>query len=533
MMRCVTRGFAFAFVGLILMTVGFCLAMAGWFTPPVTVGVLPIRVAGTIAFFAGLAVLLGSCFACAIQQRRCCRRCLSSASINTRPIATGRRKTESRERNGRMQEAEGQAELPAGSEMRNARPGKQQQYQTSRVGRAERVVQVERYSDGSGREGATNSEELSPSDSTMRRREPERLSELSRVRDNRVERVPATHVPKISHARRSPDSKQRPRSVGGTRTEGVCVTSAPLEYLYISPGLTEAELNSNFRYVGRGNLQRVTDLREVTPELSSSLGELTFKKHVSGQVRERDLELATLNFLSGSGSQLRQGQDQGHGWTKAQFYDTTDRGLEVGRSIFEKPSDQNEVLKRGHGHVPDTTGQDHTQKWPEKTGLRDQGHFSRLGLETGRKGHMLTLAQEPRDENEMQKSVKRCRSCEEKYLMRIVRNDENETPLPVSTGSRRRGINEATQTPLLGSSRLRGAVRVGDRGLEIGINNVRDGKRDLEGMERRQGGSDTVGERNLSGIGSPEGCKEGAGVKYRRVLCPVHDLPKNWRMSNT
>lgn len=542
-MRCVSRGFAFAFVGLVLMTIGFCLAMAGWFTPPIKLGVLPFRLAGTIAFFAGLASLLGSCFACAIHQRRCCRRCLSSASDNTRPTARGRAKTESTERNGRMQEAQGREELLSGSKMRNARSEMQLlHHPTPRVGRAERVVQAERQSRGPGRQGTTSSDELSPSDSSIRRREPERGPEMSRARDNRAERVPPTHALKSSHARRLPDSRQRPRSVGGTRTEGGCVTSAPIEYLYISPGFPEEDINSR-----HGNLEKATDSKGATNKPSSLLGE----KHLSRQVRGRDLELVNSNLLSGSGSQPRldtvllpfgarsgttfsevpgghdqssktgiqghtvenkcqshvarsTGHDQGHRWSKAQSY-------EAGRSILYEISDLDKSLKIGQGHASDSKGHSHTHKGTDKI------------------GHMLTLAQEP---GEIRNPVKRCHSCEEKHLMRVVRNDENESSHPVSTGSIRRGINEATQTPRQESRRLQGAVRVGDRELDIGLHIVRDRNRQLEEIEQRQRGLGTVEGRDLSGLGSLEGRPEGSGVKYRRVLCPVHDLPQNWRMSN-
>ena len=63
------------FTGLIMMTAGAVLAMAGWFAPPINEGVIGVRLAGPIVLLIGLVVLVLSCPMCAYKQGKCCHCC--------------------------------------------------------------------------------------------------------------------------------------------------------------------------------------------------------------------------------------------------------------------------------------------------------------------------------------------------------------------------------------------------------------------------------------------------------------------------
>ena len=68
------------------MTIGFCLIMAGWFTPPTNDTVYHVRLTGPVAFLTGFFLLVLSCLVCGIEQRRCCLR--RSPTVQGRPFAT-------------------------------------------------------------------------------------------------------------------------------------------------------------------------------------------------------------------------------------------------------------------------------------------------------------------------------------------------------------------------------------------------------------------------------------------------------------
>lgn len=74
-MEC-SKTFWVVFVGLILMTAGFFLTMAGWFAPPINQGVYGVRMAGPVALVFGLVLLLCSCLMCAVLQGRCFSHCV-------------------------------------------------------------------------------------------------------------------------------------------------------------------------------------------------------------------------------------------------------------------------------------------------------------------------------------------------------------------------------------------------------------------------------------------------------------------------
>jgi len=80
--RC-CKAFTLTFIALVLMTIGFCLIMAGWFTPPTNDSVHHVRLAGPIAFSCGCILLIFSCLVCGIEQRRCCMRCTTEGRDHT------------------------------------------------------------------------------------------------------------------------------------------------------------------------------------------------------------------------------------------------------------------------------------------------------------------------------------------------------------------------------------------------------------------------------------------------------------------
>ena len=77
-MQCPKAG-ALVFLGLVLMTAGFVLTLAGWFAPPINEAVLRVRLAGPVTLLVGLALLAISCCLCAFQQRKCCSCCYPGA----------------------------------------------------------------------------------------------------------------------------------------------------------------------------------------------------------------------------------------------------------------------------------------------------------------------------------------------------------------------------------------------------------------------------------------------------------------------
>ncbi|KAK2162623.1 hypothetical protein LSH36_95g06019 [Paralvinella palmiformis] len=73
-----SRVFIVVYCGLVLATAGFCLTIAGWFTPSNNSFVYGVRRAGPVLLCFGILVIIGSCLMCAIKQDRCfdsCVRC--------------------------------------------------------------------------------------------------------------------------------------------------------------------------------------------------------------------------------------------------------------------------------------------------------------------------------------------------------------------------------------------------------------------------------------------------------------------------
>ena len=63
------------FVGLMMMTAGFVLTLAGWFAPPITDTVLRVRMAGPVTLLLGFVLLMFSYILCAIEQQKCSECC--------------------------------------------------------------------------------------------------------------------------------------------------------------------------------------------------------------------------------------------------------------------------------------------------------------------------------------------------------------------------------------------------------------------------------------------------------------------------
>ena len=77
--RMCSRVFVVVYMGLILATAGFCLTIAGWFTPSTNenISVHGVRRAGPVLLVLGVVLLIGSCLMCAVAQNRCCDQCVS------------------------------------------------------------------------------------------------------------------------------------------------------------------------------------------------------------------------------------------------------------------------------------------------------------------------------------------------------------------------------------------------------------------------------------------------------------------------
>ena len=58
-------------LGLMVMTAGFFLTMAGWFAPVKNDAVLKVRLTGPLCLGTGFALLILSCLCCAIEQNNC------------------------------------------------------------------------------------------------------------------------------------------------------------------------------------------------------------------------------------------------------------------------------------------------------------------------------------------------------------------------------------------------------------------------------------------------------------------------------
>ena len=67
---------ALVFMGLMIMTAGFVLTLAGWFAPAIKMSVVRVRTAGPSMLLFGFSCLVLSCIICSVQQRRCSKCCL-------------------------------------------------------------------------------------------------------------------------------------------------------------------------------------------------------------------------------------------------------------------------------------------------------------------------------------------------------------------------------------------------------------------------------------------------------------------------
>ena len=80
---------ALMFVGMMLITIGFVLTLAGWLAPPSNRQANRTRLVGALVMFTGVITNFVACYRCAVAQRRCCHDDVESSNDVSDDAADG------------------------------------------------------------------------------------------------------------------------------------------------------------------------------------------------------------------------------------------------------------------------------------------------------------------------------------------------------------------------------------------------------------------------------------------------------------